>query len=785
MDVYAELATYLNLIEAKNESFATSRDRLESYRRLNNIAKQINFWLKYLSTFGLILPFCILLVSNSMISVNSLIQIFMGSLLTKLFCALVDLETKYVQYAVLVCIAILFLISNPESSFSILSVSSFFIFFITFSRHAKSKFKVHALALMVTNPDQFHDYLRDKDTKLLTLYKENGISRFDDPSYKRTFSVKTFKKKQQIEATSTPMPTNLLPSGKTVRAEIWKREPYRDLSSIHEFFVCCFLGGSQDASVFDFILSKRVTMLDLVSPKGRTIRALMMACLAGERSDCRPVLVVNAVFGREGGLVGAGNDDNAFIKQQIEAYARFAGFTQVLYNQIATNKRPRLFIEYLQKQIDTKTTRLKCRLFPSPDRIKLEIFNRREPRANVYLMLLLEIMNLTDNYASKGKVSGITVDLRNTFLATESCTQVNIVGTEFQDLAVGNHCLQIAHCFVGGTSTMLLQQFFRFFSELDTTVLPQLIIVKHEPGLSALGVGTCGYDKINIHPVVATITEPFWLQVIFSITVCQHFLWHLHPCYSEEMLFTFLDTTIPDLNQRILESAEYLKQLEEILALTNNNFITKLIGRAVRKKYKVDSVFKYKAIYQFLKHNEKTGTTTVNCTNASLAKGMFQHKLDNSGGFRAQFFQGLSAEQKQLVHEVMISELEKMFAEVNIESQLPDHLDLTNCADTKAKIYRFEKLGRRCQLVFDDASLTFLAQYKEQCILLGKLIDVERLLVTKKIAKGKTMLADIIEKNYVEIKKHKLISVVNGIKGKIRTAPFTNAVEKFNLEMYW
>ena len=331
---------------------------------------------------------------------------------------------------------------------------------------------------------------------------------------------------------------------------------------------------------------------------------------------------------------------------------------------------------------------------------------------------------------------------------------------------------------------MLLQQFFRFFSELDTIVLPQRIIVKHEPGLNALGVGTCGYDEISIHPVVATITAPFWLQVIFSITVCQHFLWHLHPCYSEALVFSFLDATIPDLNQRILGSAEYLKQLEETLALTNSSFITRLVTRAVRYKYKVDSVFKYKTVYQFLKHNERTGTTT-NCSNAFLAKAMFQAKLDDSDGFRTQFFQGLSAEQMQLVHEVMIGDLEKMFAEVNIESQLPEHLDLNNYADIKEKIYRFEKLGRKCQLLFDDATLALLEEYKKQCILLGQLADVERLLATKKSAKAKAMLAAIIEKNHVVIKANNLTVIVNAIKRKIRVAPFTNAVEKFNLEMYW
>ena len=251
---------------------------------------------------------------NPAYSTNSLVQIFIVALLTKLFCVLVDLETKYVQYAILLGITALFIATNPESTTVILGISTFFIFFVTFSRQVKIKFKVDALALMLSNKGRFEEYLQHKDSQLLTLYKKNDIAFFDNPSYKRTFNVKNFKKKQQIYAIAIPSSPNMLPSNKTVRVEIWARDPYRDLSSIQEFFVCCFLGGSQDASIFDFILSKRVAMLDLVSPKGRTIRVLMMACLAGKGSDCRPILVVNAVFGREGGLVGSTSDDNAFIQ---------------------------------------------------------------------------------------------------------------------------------------------------------------------------------------------------------------------------------------------------------------------------------------------------------------------------------------------------------------------------------------------------------------------------------------------------------------------------------------
>ena len=161
-EIYADLARYLDLIATKSTPLAHSQDKIARYRQLNNLAKQLNFGLKYFSTFGLVLPLLTLLPGNLVTLTNSYIQLFLMSVLTKLFCVLVDLETKYVQYAVLLSITTLFLASNPDSSAAILGVSIFFVLFVTFSRYVKLTYKVYAFAFMVENHEKFHEYLQHK-----------------------------------------------------------------------------------------------------------------------------------------------------------------------------------------------------------------------------------------------------------------------------------------------------------------------------------------------------------------------------------------------------------------------------------------------------------------------------------------------------------------------------------------------------------------------------------------------------------------------------------------------
>jgi hypothetical protein len=785
---YVELAFYLKLIRGEEISHENIEKRAERFRTLNDSVKRINFSLKYFSTYGLILSLLSLLISNmlpefSLKYVTLSANLFIVSIFIKLFSPLVDLETKIIQYIVVGAITGFFILLNPPFSQASFIVAGFYIIFITLSRSIKRNMKISTSELMMYDPERYGVYLNTKSSELLEFHQKLGIANFDSPIYQRSFRVTSFKKKRGIEPDPIANPTRSLPPKGTVRVEVWKRDPLRDLSSIYEFLVCCFLGGSQDASAFDFMMSKSLTMLDMVSPKGRTIRVLLMACVQRQGSEEKPVLVVNAVFGREGGLVGSLKDDDPFIGQQIEAYARFTGFEKIIYNLTSTNKRPRLFIDYLKEHVKHSPVRSKCRLTSTASPIKLEIFNRREPISNLYVTLFLEMMNLTNNYATQGKVLGFLVDLKNVFMQLDSDIPSFTETEAYREIKTGGCCLRVDSRLVGETSEPMLKNLFNPFPEINTAGLPKPVVIKISKTLNRLVDGSALDGTIKISPALLTIKDRLWMESIFSIALCQHFLWLLHPVYEDDLLFTFIDHTLPAFNKTVLESLIFLNNLDSQLKLApSGNFVTKIIVRAVREKYRTKTIFKYKEIYAFIQEEiSKEGSYDA----GKLARDLFYSKLKGSPGFRGLFFNELDDEQKQIVYEVMIQQLEEFIEDLLIPQILPEDFSLTSYKEIEEKIFHFEKTTIRYQIDIDRMDVQKIDVVKKRCKLLGQLADVERLIEKNRSKKALSALREIKNRRSVDIKEFKLEPVVISLKRRALFVPLTQLVEKLNMDMYW
>lgn len=785
---YDELAFYLKLIKGREISHEAKEKRAELFRALNDSVKRINFFLKYCSTYVLVLSLLFLLVSNIMpgISIKYMTlsaNLFIVSIFIKLFSPLVELETRIIQYAIVGAITGFFILLNPAVFQAPLIVAGFYIIFITFSRNIKRRMKVSALELMVYDPQRYGVYLNTKRSDLLEFHKELGVALFDNPAYQRSFKITSFKKKRAIEPVPIENATMPLPPKGTVRVEVWKRDPLRDLSSIYEFFICCFLGGSQDASAFDFMVAKSLTMLDMVSPKGRTIRVLLMACVLKEGNDEKPVLVVNAVFGHEGGLIGSIKDDNPFIEQQIEAYARFAGFERIIYNLTPTNKRPRLFVDYLKGSAKSSPVRTKCRLTSMDNLIKLEIFNRREPISNLYFMLFLEIMNLTNNYATKGKILGFLNDSKNVFMQLDTGLSSFIETDEYREIETSSCCLRVDNRLVGETSGTMLKNLFHSFPEIDTACLPDKVVIKISKTINRLVEGSALNGHIKINPAILKIKDKLWMESIFSIALCQHFLWLLHPVYEDDLLFAFVDHTLPDFNTMVLDSLVFLDNLERELKLVpSGNFVAKIIGRAVREKYRTISVFKYKEIYSFIQGEiSKKGMYDPD----KLAGDLFYSKLKSSPGFSGLFFKELDEEQKQIVYKVMIQQVKEFIEDLSITETFPEDFSLSSYREIQEKIFHFEKTIRKYQIDMNKAQEQKIDVLKERCKLLGQLAEVERLVEKNRFKMALFALKEIKNKRSPDIKEFKLEPVVRTLKQQALFAPLTHLVEKLNMDMYW
>jgi hypothetical protein len=107
-----------------------------------------------------------------------------------------------------------------------------------------------------------------------------------------------------------------------VKAEVWKRDPFRDLSYEKEFHCCAFLGGSPAKYAEGYIKDKAISMLDFSTPKeGRCVRVIMGVAVDKEK---RPIMLVDSVEDTD-------RLKPAYIKKVIEKYAKECGFAGVMY----------------------------------------------------------------------------------------------------------------------------------------------------------------------------------------------------------------------------------------------------------------------------------------------------------------------------------------------------------------------------------------------------------------------------------------------------------------------
>ncbi len=790
---YDDLAVYLKQIKSDGKSYQNLVKRAEFFRFLNNLVKLVNHILKYLSAFGLIIPLLlfpvIVIFPGKSLNVDILIgNLFLASVFIKLFNVMVDLEIRFIQYAIITIVTVFFVAINPGLYLIPSVTAGFYMVLITLSRAAKKCMKLSTLELMLHDPEGFGNYIEKKEHTVCTHHRKLGIGLFDDPVYTRAFRVKSTKKQKIIKPAPTAEDSGVYPPKGMVRVEIWKRDPLRDLSSIQEFFICCFLGGAQDASAFEFMMCKSLTMLDMVSPKGRTARVLLMACV----TDSAPILVVNAVFGREGGLIGSITDDNSFIHEQVEAYARFTGFEKIIYNATPTNKRPILFLSYLEKYFKSIAgsgpVRIQSSLTSTQDRIKLEIFNRRNPISNVYLMLCLEIMNLTDNYAHKGKITGYTADLTNRFIGVRVDTPQ--VHTPRDDISADHVTIETKICnftvdtgLTGETAESMLRNLFDPFLEMDVRGLPKTIRVETAGMQRCITGGSALDGKILIHPVVFSIKNRFWKEVIISACICQHLLWRLHPVYSDELVFTYLDHVLPDINKKVIDDIVYLDGLEKMLNPGESwNFISRLIARAVREIYPVEKAFKIKRIYSFIQERKQDNG---NQDPEQLAHDIFFRELEINTGFREKYFQGLDENEKSIVTKIMITRLRDLFDDLMTTERIPDTFPLGNAGEIEGTIFRFEKTLRKYAISMARDQEDRLGYLKERCRLMGRLSDVERLIKKDKSKDALKALRDIHSKHREEIQRFRLKPDVRKLVFLALTAPFHYLVEKLNQDMYW
>ena len=141
------------------------------------------------------------------------------------------------------------------------------------------------------------------------------------------------------------------------RAEIWRRDPWVDLTHQNEFFSSSGLRGvkwvgrgpkGRLAPVI-YLDDPALSCLDLRERSGRLARCRLLAVFLGNE----PCLFVD-------GVEGSNQAAPAVIRRAIEDYARRCGFAEVLFNANVHNRTPRRFVRYLARDLKLQAVRIRA-----------------------------------------------------------------------------------------------------------------------------------------------------------------------------------------------------------------------------------------------------------------------------------------------------------------------------------------------------------------------------------------------------------------------------------------
>ncbi len=174
---------------------------------------------------------------------------------------------------------------------------------------------------------------REKAADCLAILCQDYIK----PEFDAARIVRT--RAETIRQTAAPLPDQ------AVRAAVWARDPWADLTSQKEFFSSASLRGNSifesgskgRLGNFGYLHNPAICCLDFSTHKGRAVRVRMLAATVSSDGESKAVLFVD-------GVEGTNSISPVLIRTAVESYARECGFHAVLYNTSVHNSTPKAFI---------------------------------------------------------------------------------------------------------------------------------------------------------------------------------------------------------------------------------------------------------------------------------------------------------------------------------------------------------------------------------------------------------------------------------------------------------
>lgn len=719
---------------------------------------------------------------------DTLLELFTAAVMTKMLATMLDLEFLRVQQGAVVLVTALMVAVHPDGWPVALAVGALVSALGLGLRSCRRRAKLADLAWMLDAPREGGggEWLRAQLTGRHAVTRARlhqlGLRGFDHPGYRRSYRVTG--RQPTITPAAPDRGTASRSAKKTVRAQVWARDPWTDLSSLREFFVCCFLGGSQDASAFDFLRAPALSMLDLVSPRGRALRVLLMAC---EDAD-GPLLVCNAVFGREGGLVGSRRADDAFVRAELEAYARFAGFSRLFVQTCVTNTRPRLFVRELARLPEARAGGTTCRLIGDPDPVKVEAFDRRAPGSNLYGMLVAEMMGASDLFATQGTLRGAWLPVAGAGLEWAAPQP----GGELADRPVGHARAEepppttltllgrplVLHGVLPGPDTAaLLAALPEAFPCLDPSPLPASLRVDVDLADRALA-GDLLEGRLVLDPRV--LVGPDLVRGLsLGLVLAQAVLHRLHPRFHPDLVVDLARRALPDLSTRLAGDLASWDAAARSLATTASP-LRRVLDAAVAERWDTHRMFKTRELFAFAVP-DGPGPLGVLPSDEALAEDFVaQHR-----GRLEQHLGALPGAARAVVLDALGDQLAGRFDALTRALRLDPRFSGVQLASAREEIDAFRKRTAKYRLTLPAAVCARIDRLRARASLLAGLQDIEAALRAGKDEAARTDLERLAKGRADALRAEGLEGEVRALGRALRVAPFERLVERWNLDQSW
>lgn len=178
-----------------------------------------------------------------------------------------------------------------------------------------------------------------------------------------------------------------------VKATVWRRDPWVDLTGQDEFYSsaslrgCSWMGAGSKGRIgtFGYLRNPALSCLDFETRMGRIVRARLCACRVERAGHADvPVLFVD-------GVEGSRVVDPAVIDLAIREYAKACGFHAVAYNTLVHNQVPKRFVRHVARGGSQDRT-LRLEMIGAAEReyldafgVPIEPFEYAIPRGRVFV----------------------------------------------------------------------------------------------------------------------------------------------------------------------------------------------------------------------------------------------------------------------------------------------------------------------------------------------------------------------------------------------------------------